>query len=96
MTLKQFVWQELEKKGYVLDQEIVRFTGRTDSLASAETYKTSYFSLKQYKAFFEPKLKGKKYTIEKVGRFYRLNIEEKVFYKITKDFKDFLCQKKNK
>lgn len=69
MTLKQFIFKQMEKNGYVLDVEVARFTKKEFSFNTVEEYKREYKSLEwakeQYKDLKNPELKhsGRRYLI---------------------------------
>ena len=41
-TLKQFIFNEMDKKGYVLDQELADFCGKEPNFYTAEQYKQEW------------------------------------------------------
>lgn len=42
MTLKQFVFNEMDKKGYILDQELAKFCKGEPNFYTAEQYKEDW------------------------------------------------------
>jgi hypothetical protein len=53
MTLKQFVFQQLDLNGYILDDEIFKLTNNENSLITAEQYKNEWRMLKRDKEQFK-------------------------------------------
>lgn len=47
-SLKKFIWEEMEKKGYVLDWELAKFCGKEVNYYTAEVYKREYNLLNQW------------------------------------------------
>ena len=53
MTLKQQIWDKLEKDGYITDSELAKIYGKEPNFYTAEVYKAEYFALKNAKEYFE-------------------------------------------
>jgi hypothetical protein len=67
MNLKQFVWKELDKKGYVNDDEIMKFTGKIESIIPAATYKSAWHSFNHFKDKFKKRIENEKWEVSKVN-----------------------------
>jgi len=89
MNLKQFIWQELDKNGYVLDQNIFRFAKKDNCLCAASTYKQSYWVTRRTREHFEERIKKEKWKVSKCNGGHYLDFKEGS-YKINKDYYDYL------
>lgn len=89
MNLKQFVWQELDKNGYVLDQDIFRFAKKDNCLCAAATYKSAWHSFNHLKDTFKKRIENEKWEVSKVNRQYWLEFKSCCFM-INKDYADYL------
>lgn len=89
-TLKKFIFEEMEKKGYVLDQEVYKFLGREPDYYTVSVYKTEFENLRRYTEHFKD-LPNK--VISKGNRKYLLRnsmSEGLGWYKIPKVYYKYL------
>lgn len=92
MTLKQFIFDKLEKGGYISDQQVYDFLGYEPNYMTIEAYKASYHRLKREIEFFE----GKNIlSITKARGRYFAEIGKGKGYYISKEYKNYLERKEN-
>lgn len=82
-SLKQFVYETLEEKGYITDTDVFKFTNNENSLISAEEYKRSFKRLERDRDF--AKKEGNITACEKGHRAYYVEFERGM-YKVGKEF----------
>ena len=83
-SLKKFIWEEMSKKGYVLDCELAKFLRREPNYGVAEEYKREYLKYNHDKEFFGEKI-NKNTKLEHFGRRYQISINgENEWYRISK------------
>ena len=67
MTIKQKIWDKLEKDNYITDTELAKIYGREPNFYTAEAVKSEYFSFKKYKEMFASIASEKNTVIKKAG-----------------------------
>ena len=82
-SLKQFVYETLEQKGYITDTDVYKFTGNVNSLVTAEEYRRSFKRLERDRDF--ARKTGKIIACEKGHRAYYVEFERGM-YKVGKEF----------
>ena len=85
-SLKQYVYEKMEKDGYVTDQEIFDFTKKETSLYTACEYKDQWRRLNRDRNFFaDKKIIGKERMGNKRKR-YAIQIEGGEYYACGKEY----------
>lgn len=55
MTIKQKIWDKMEKDGYITDQELALIYGKEPNFYTAEIYKTQWRNFTYDRDFFKNK-----------------------------------------
>jgi cyanate lyase len=106
-SLKQFIWQEMEKKGYVSDSEVCKFLGKEPNFCTKAIYAQEYEALNYAKNYFKKYEEDKNTYIQSYKpnhkgaktRFTLFNdklIGEGRGYKIIKAYYEYLKEKEIK
>ena len=96
MKIKQFIFKEMENKGYVLDQEVFNFLGKEPNYYTIELYKKEWLGFKRAKEYFIDFENNKNTIIRKSGRRYLIIIkmsESLGWYLIPKSYFNYLKEK---
>jgi hypothetical protein len=96
-TLKQFIFNKLEKGEYILDQDVARFLGKEKEVNyyTVEKYKKEYYRFKNAKERFED-FENKGIELSKVNRKYLIRnneMPEHQWFQIPKSYYEYLKEK---
>ena len=89
-SLKQFIFEEMKNKGYVLDKELASFCGKEPNFYTASVYAKEWRNLESAKGYFDGKIKNDT-SISKFGRRYVIKIDKdyrgipKIYFEYLKE-----------
>jgi hypothetical protein len=83
MNLKQFIFEQMDKNGYVTDQEIVNFSKDINSLLTSGVYQEEWRRYQRDKKFFADK--------EIISLF--MNGNTRKIYAVSTNFGDYKCSR---
>lgn len=86
MSIKQKIFEKLDKDGYCTDQDTADIYGKEPNWTTAEEYKRQWHRLQADKAFFKGHIIVKKEKHRK-GHYVQLkNAEEDTWFSVGKDY----------
>lgn len=101
-TLKQFIFERMDKNNYVLDQEVSNFLGKEPNFSATAIYQQEWQTLNNQKLNFEDFIKEKGVYISKYKNSNkysktRYTLSKKSMgnqgWKITKSYFEYLKEK---
>lgn len=94
-SLKQFIWDKMEKGEYILDQDLASFVGKDKEVNfyTAECYKREYTAFNNDKNFFKDWETNPETIIAHYRRRYQISRGENKWYKISKNYYNYLKEK---
>lgn len=96
-SLKQFIFEEMKRKGYVLDKELAKFQGKEPNFYQASVYAGEYRKLEHAKEHFKVFEDDPNTILHHVGRKYLIRDSSKAegtgWWTIPKIYFDYLKEK---